>query len=97
MYIRNLNLQTFSLFSTQLSLHTKFYTLDSGIDVAHGINVAHGIFGKNIKRTPMFIPECRVDTYFASVLFDFALRERLVKQSFLSQLEINHLTQEPTS
>ena len=27
----------------------KMYTLDSGIDVAHGINVSHGIFGKNIK------------------------------------------------
>ena len=27
----------------------KMYTLDSGIDVAHGINGSHGIFGKNIK------------------------------------------------
>ena len=36
-------------------------TLDSRIDVAPGINVAPGTFGKNNKRSPMFIIESRVD------------------------------------
>ena len=30
----------------------KWYTLDSGINVALGISVASGTFGKTIKRSP---------------------------------------------